>query len=180
MALTDDEEKVIKQEVAALKLENGKRRVEGKELEDTIATLTADINKSAKVIEKLTGEVTSAKEEVTKVKTDFDTKTAELEAKAKETSKIGKLEVAALKEGMIDVDGLKLADTSKITVDDKGNLVGTEDFFKGLKESKGYLFGKINTTNIDKVPKPGDQTSVDAREMKKEDYEAAKNRLINS
>lgn len=180
MALNDDEEKVIKQEVAALKQENAKRRVEGKELEDALATATAENNKLNKTIENLTGQVASTKEEVAKVKTEYETKTAELEAKAKETTKIGKLEVQALKEGMIDLDGLKLADTSKVTLDEKGELVGTEDFFKTLKESKGYLFGKVNTTNIDRVPKPGSPDPVDAKNMKQEDYEAAKSKLINS
>lgn len=181
MALTDEEEKVIKNEVAALKSENARRRVETKDAEDVIATLTSEKGKLEKIVEKLTGDITASKEEVTKAKTEYDAKVVELENKSKETTKIGKLEVEALKQGMVDVDGLKLADITKITVDEKGNLVGTEDFFKTLKESKGYLFGKVNTTNVDKVPKPGESGPVDATKIEKsEDYEAAKQKLINS
>lgn len=180
MALTDEEEVVIKKEVAALKLENAAKRTENKELKDQIAEVTGEKKKVEEQVTTLTQQLTSTKEEVTKVKAESDTKIAELTTAQKEQQKMAKLQVLALKEGMVDPDGLKLADTSKITVDDKGELVGTEDLFKGLKETKPYLFGVTGNTTQPKTPKKqGEHEEKDVRTMKPEDYEAEKLKMIN-
>jgi hypothetical protein len=55
------------------------------------------------------------------------------------------LKAAALKSGMIDLDGLKLADTSTVTLEDTAygmTVVGAEALMAKLKESKPYLFAK--------------------------------------
>jgi hypothetical protein len=52
------------------------------------------------------------------------------------------LKAAALKAGMIDLDGLKLADVSKVTLEDDGTVKGAAELVVALKERWPYLFGK--------------------------------------
>jgi hypothetical protein len=53
-----------------------------------------------------------------------------------------KMKVAAQRAGMIDLDALKLADTSKVTLEADGTVKGADELMTALKEAKPYLFGK--------------------------------------
>lgn len=63
------------------------------------------------------------------------------------------LQVAAMKEGIVDIDGTKLADRSKITIDEAHNVTGAEEAIKALKTDKPYLFDPDK--KADYVPRPG-------------------------
>jgi hypothetical protein len=52
------------------------------------------------------------------------------------------LKAQAIKAGMVDLDGLKLLDTSKIGLDDKGDVTVPEDFFAAAKTAKPWLFAE--------------------------------------
>jgi len=51
-----------------------------------------------------------------------------------------RLEVAAQKAGIIDLDALALADMSKVTLEANGEVKGAEELMIALKEAKPYLF----------------------------------------
>lgn len=51
------------------------------------------------------------------------------------------LRTAALKAGMIDLDGLKLADLSKVSLGEDGEVKGADELMASLREGKPYLFG---------------------------------------
>jgi hypothetical protein len=53
-----------------------------------------------------------------------------------------RVKVAALKAGLIDLDWLKLVDTSKVTLGAYGSVQGSDELIAELKEAKPYLFGK--------------------------------------
>ncbi|MDP3940608.1 MAG: phage scaffolding protein [Deltaproteobacteria bacterium] len=59
------------------------------------------------------------------------------------------------KHGLRDGDGLKLLDTSGVTLDDKGALVGLDKAIKGWRESKPYLFGEAKPPANDGGRGPG-------------------------
>jgi hypothetical protein len=50
------------------------------------------------------------------------------------------LKVAAQKAGMIDLDGLKLADMSKVTLEDNGTVKGVDELIAALKERGETIF----------------------------------------
>ena len=50
------------------------------------------------------------------------------------------LRLAAHQAGMIDLDALKLADLSMVTLNDAGELEGADVLMAELKEAKPYLF----------------------------------------
>jgi hypothetical protein len=54
-----------------------------------------------------------------------------------------RLKVVAQKAGMIDLDALKLADVTKVTLEDDGTVKGADELMTALKEAKPYLFGKM-------------------------------------
>lgn len=64
------------------------------------------------------------------------------------TKKIA-LMIEAMKEGIVDPDGIKLADDSGLVVDDDFNVEGASDAIKKLKEAKPYLFSDPAKQNPD-------------------------------
>jgi hypothetical protein len=52
------------------------------------------------------------------------------------------LKAAALKAGMHDLDGLKLADVSKVTLGAYGSVIGADEVVAELKAAKPFLFVK--------------------------------------
>lgn len=84
------------------------------------------------------------------------------------------LKAAALKAGMHDLDGLKLADISKVKLNDAGEIEGADKLMEDLKKAKPYLFGTESTSSHHKPPPAGDTKPKSAMEMSKEEYAAAR------
>jgi hypothetical protein len=109
--------------------------------------------------------------------------TAEAEAKiaaatqaANERILRSELKAEAMKAGMVDLDGLKLADLSKVKLNEAGEVEGAEALMTELKKAKPYLFGAVGSTSLPSavLPKPGVQTHKRATEMSKAEYDAAR------
>lgn len=91
------------------------------------------------------------------------------------------LKAHALKAGLVDLDALKLADLSKVKLNDKGEVEGADDLFKGLKEAKPYLFGQASTSTPGKPPANEPPAPVKATEIKDpKQYEDAKAQFLAS
>lgn len=103
----------------------------------------------------------------------------EVQAEADQRVLLAKLESEAVKNGMVDVDGLKLADISSVKLKE-GKLEGADALFAGLKESKPYLFGQpqSNSSNPNKPPAPNPPAPKMAKDMTDEEYAAAKASVI--
>lgn len=84
------------------------------------------------------------------------------------------LKAEAIKAGMIDLDDLRLADLSKITLDEKGEVQGADGLMVKLKETKPYLFKAVSTTSTKEPPKPGDIKPKKAQDMTEEEYAIAR------
>lgn len=139
--------------VKELRRENAHYRTKAKEHEEAAL-------KATKYAEELTA----------KAKADADTRIIRAELKA-----------AALKAGMIDIDGLKLADLSKVTLKDDGTLDGADALMNDLKKDKPYLFGQpATTTHTGRAPEPNPPATKRASEMTAEEYAAAKAAVLKS
>lgn len=102
---------------------------------------------------------------------------AQLEAQTLANDRIirAELKAEAIKAGMVDLDGLKLADLSAIKLNEAGDVVGADALMTELKRAKPYLFGAKVTSHVDtKPPKPGETSAIDARAMSKEEYTKAR------
>ena len=132
-----------------------------------------------------------AKQEAEKVENlqkALDARNAEIETVKQETEKAAnervlraELKAIAIKEGMVDLDGLKLLDLSTVKIGENGEIEGAEALFKTAKESKPYLF-KTTTTTTSTEPKPkeGDSKPKNAMEMTAEEYKAARSALAST
>ncbi|MHA3062517.1 phage scaffolding protein [Acinetobacter sp. ANC 4641] len=103
----------------------------------------------------------------------------EVQAEADQRVLLAELKSEAVKNGMVDADGLKLADLSGVSLKD-GKLEGADALFAGLKESKPYLFGQpqSNSSNPNKPPSPTPPTPKMAKDMTAEEYAVAKASVI--
>lgn len=116
----------------------------------------------------------AAKEAADKAIAEATEKVSAAEKAANDRIIRAELKAEAIKAGMIDLDGLKLADLSKVTLDDKGDVVGAEDMLKALKEAKPYLFGATNSSNPNGAPPPKPNETKKASEMTEEEYAVAR------
>ncbi len=76
-----------------------------------------------------------------------------LKAKTEELFIDQALQVAAMKKGIIDIDGIKLANRSMVTIDETHNVTGADEAIKDLIERKPYLFDPDKKP--DYIPQPG-------------------------
>lgn len=119
----------------------------------------------------------AAKEEADRVRTEAEAKTAEAYSRANERVIRAELKASAIKAGMIDLDGLKLADLSNVKLSDDGEVVGADEMLTALKESKPYLFKAATSTTTTPTPKPSEQQPKKATEMDDKEWAAKKKEI---
>ena len=99
--------------------------------------------------------------------------------KALNAVKLAEAKALAIKEGIKDVDDVKLLDLSKVTVED-GEVIGLDEVIAAAKEKKPHWFGVES-----KKEKPGSPPSSnggntpakDVREMTADDFEKVKQKM---
>ena len=112
-----------------------------------------------------------ADERVKQVQLEADTKVTAATTSANERIIRAELKAAALKAGMVDMDGLKLADLSTIKLSEAGEVEGAEKLMEEMKKAKPYLFGTTTTTtSTQSAPRAADSKQKLATEMTAEEY----------
>lgn len=110
-----------------------------------------------------------------KAATDAEGKIKEAHTAAEQRVIRAELKAEALKAGMVDLDGLKLADLSKVKINDAGDVEGADALMEELKKAKPYLFsGQQHSSTPTTPPNPKPPTAKKATEMTAEEYEAAR------
>lgn len=114
-----------------------------------------------------------------KAKDEAKTVTEAAKKSADERIIRAELKASAIKAGMVDLDGLKLADLTTVKLNDAGEVEGAEALMESLKKAKPYLFGDTKSTSKvgSELPKAGDAKLKLATEMSKEEYMAAKAKI---
>ena len=114
----------------------------------------------------------AAEELAKKAVDDANTKVSDAKKIADERIIRAELKASAIKAGMVDLDGLKLADLSVVKLNDAGEVEGADALMESLKKSKSYLFGSTTHTTIpgSSSPKPADNKFKPASEMTTEEY----------
>ena len=97
------------------------------------------------------------------------------------------LKTHALRAGIIDLDRLRLADSSKLSLNDDGDVVGAEALIGSLRQEKPYLFSErrtgVSTGTIGQTqrpPAPAGPSIVDARTLSRDAWQAERSRLLGS
>ena len=97
--------------------------------------------------------------QLSEARTAADARVAEAMAKANERIIRTELKSYAVKAGIVDLDGLRLADLSGVKLNDAGEVEGADALIESLKASKPYLFAQTgaqagNTSNTASAPPP--------------------------
>lgn len=121
-----------------------------------------------------------AADALTKAAKEAEDKVTAATSAANERIVRAELKAAALKAGMVDLDGLKLADLSKVKLGADGEVEGADTLMEELKKAKPYLFGAASTGTGNPAPKPNDPKPKKASDMTAEEYAAAKSALLRS
>lgn len=153
--------------VRELRAENKGWRLKAVELEKAAAEAKA-------LAEKAAAEAKGAAEKAAK---DAEERISQAQQATNARIIQAELRAQAVKSGMIDLDGLKLLDTSAVTLDDKGEVVVPKDFFDEARKAKPYLFAatgaeKGNTSNPNPAPKPAPTSDKKADDLKGDEYAA--------
>lgn len=148
-------------DLSELRRESAGHRVRAKESETKAAEIQA-------ALDKANGDLRAASERLTAS-----------EAAALDRVLRAELKTLAVKEGMVDLDGLKILDLSGVTLDKDGKLVGADALMEAAKKSKPYLFGAVaSSSGTAKVPGATPPVAKSAKDMTAEEYATAKAELI--
>jgi len=128
---------------------------------------------------ELAAKLKTSDESLNGLKTESEAKLTAAQKASNERLLLAELKVAAKDAGLIDLDALKLADLTKVVLKDDGTIEGVDTLFKGLKETKPYLFGAASTSTAKEAPKADDQRVKTAKDMTKEEYAAALAKIKN-
>lgn len=132
-------------------------------------------------------EVTRLREQLRSAQAEHDAALTTIRAQSRDRVLRAELRSEAIRAGIVDLDGLKLADTSGITFSDDGVIAGADAVITGLKAAKPYLFAahkdKTNlgatTSPIARAPSPAAPELVDARSLTREQWQAERARLLS-
>lgn len=88
----------------------------------------------------------------------------------------GELKTEALRAGLVDVDALKMFDTSGLQVSEDGDVEGIGALVTAMKKKKPYLFKEnVADTSVNSgTPAQKGAKPKSVRNLKKEDYEREK------
>lgn len=95
------------------------------------------------------------------------------------------LRAEAIRSGIIDLDALRLVDIEGVSIGDDGEVTGADAAIKAFKDAKPYLFTKteaplpmVTTSAPARTPAPAAASPVDARALDRQQWQAARTRLL--
>lgn len=88
------------------------------------------------------------------------------------------LQAEATKAGMIDLDGLKMLDLSRVTVTEDGEVQGGPALMEKVRKEKPWLFGNAFTSAPGGAPPAQPPRQKLATEMSEAEYVAAREAIL--
>jgi len=88
------------------------------------------------------------------------------------------LKVAALRAGMIDLDGLAFLDTHGLVLNEEGKLPASSEMISQLRHDKPWLFKTSSSSSTAIAPQNRQTRPKLATEMSEEEYRIAKARML--
>jgi len=103
---------------------------------------------------------------------------AALEQSLRERLVRAELKAHAVRAGMVDLDGLKLVDTSGLVLNEQDEVEGASDLMHALRRSKPWLFGGSSSSSVAVPPPAQSPRSKLATEMTEDEWRAARGELL--
>lgn len=128
--------------------------------------------------QKLGETARNAEASIAATKAEYEAKIAQASEAADRKLIRSELKAAALAAGMVDLDGLLMADVSAVKLAADGSVEGAAELMAILKKAKPYLFGGGSTSSTSPAPKDAPPATKSAKDMAPEEYAAAKAALV--
>jgi hypothetical protein len=109
---------------------------------------------------------------------ELEQKLTVLEVSTRERLIQAELKAEAVRAGMIDLDGLKLADTSALTLDENGAVGGAAPLLRDLRRAKPWLFGTGSSSSYAATPTAQPPRAKLATEMSHAEWQSARAELL--
>lgn len=97
-----------------------------------------------------------------------------LRGQARHSTMMADLKMAAVKAGMIDLDGIKLLDLNTVRTTEDGGIPDAPSVMASLKQSKPWLFTSWSTSSAKEAPPSQPPAQKQAMEMSDDEYQAAR------
>jgi len=91
---------------------------------------------------------------------------------------LAELKVEAIRAGIVDLDGLKFLDVSRVQLEEDGGVPGSVELINQLKRIKPWLFGAPSSSSTAKVPPSRSARQKLATDMTDEEYRVARANII--
>ena len=88
------------------------------------------------------------------------------------------MKVEAMRAGMVDLDGLKFLDLTRVQLEDGGGVAGGKEMIGQLKHAKPWLFAAPSSSSVARVPPSRPARVKLATEMTDEEYRVARANII--
>ncbi len=98
----------------------------------------------------------------------------EVRQHARQQITLADLKVAAVRAGMVDLDGIKLLDMASVQTSEDGRVTDAASVMQTLRRAKPWLFGAGITSSLTDVPPSQPPRQKLATEMSDEEYRAAR------
>ena len=112
------------------------------------------------------------------IQASLSAKIGALEASIRERLVRAEMKAHAVRAGMVDLDGLKLLDTSQVTLNDRDEVVGAEALMAQMRRAKPWLFGGASTSSSAAAPPAQAPRAKLATEMSEMEWRSARAELL--
>jgi hypothetical protein len=102
----------------------------------------------------------------------------ELKAEYRNRLITANLRTEAVRAGMIDLDGLKLLDTSKVELNSDDSIIEGPQLMRNLRKNKPWLFKSTSSSSLATAPNSRPIRQKTAMEMTDEEYAAARKAIV--
>ena len=109
---------------------------------------------------------------------ELERRLAEVEAAARGRIVLAELKAEAVRAGMVDLDGLKLVDTSRLKLGENGEVEGVAALMRELRRAKPWLFGGASSSSTAGAPAAQPPRPRLATEMGFEEWQKARADLL--
>lgn len=108
----------------------------------------------------------------------LEEKIRSLSEQARTSQLMAELKAEAIRAGMVDLDGLKLLDTTSLTISDQGEVAGTATLMDRFRRQKPWLFGHTSTSTTTVPPPQQPPRAKQATDMTPDEYRTARAAIL--
>ena len=112
------------------------------------------------------------------VQAALEQRLAALEASLRERLLRAELKAHAVRAGMVDLDGLKLLDTSRLVLNERDEVVGAAELMVETRRAKPWLFGGTSSSSAAAAPPAQAPKAKLATDMTETEWRIARAELL--